>query len=188
MILIAGPLRSRVLAVSDCFATPSAPDHSTLALRKPAEVEAGDVTLKVALTLAPGRAVNALALGRLAARRKAWPEALGWFVRAKTLEPHYWEASLWIARCQAALGERKKAIFTLRQIPLERAEVRARIDARRSIDRYDPSGYERMILSYDARVVERELLVGDVVGLRRLGEYSRPWGAIRWRTASGRGW
>src|SRR5678815_2637724 len=41
------------LAVSD-FAPTYAPDLSALRVRKPAEVEEGDVTLKVELTLAPG--------------------------------------------------------------------------------------------------------------------------------------
>ena len=54
LILIGRTFRTLWVVVSDCVLPVAGSVHSALPVRKPAPVAAGEVTLKVALTLAPG--------------------------------------------------------------------------------------------------------------------------------------
>src|ERR1019366_1128856 len=54
LILIGRTLRSLAVVVSDCVRRVAGSVHSALPVRKPAADVGGEVTLKVALTLAPG--------------------------------------------------------------------------------------------------------------------------------------
>ena len=54
LILIGRTFRTLWVVVSDCVLRVAGSVHSALPVRKPAPVAAGEVTLKVALTLAPG--------------------------------------------------------------------------------------------------------------------------------------
>jgi len=45
-----------------------------------------------ALILAPNRALNAMAVGRLYLKREKWAEAIPWFEEARRIEPRYWQS------------------------------------------------------------------------------------------------
>ena len=115
---------------------------------------------KRALREAPSRAVDALAIGRLFLITGKPPEALEWIRKARRIEPHYWVCDLWEARSLAALGKPCLAFQTLEHL----RDRRSAYLTERESDEADlpsppePSDYSRLILGYDDRVVERELL------------------------------
>jgi O-antigen ligase len=114
----------------------------------------------LALRCAPGRATNALAIGRILFRLRDPQEAVSWFQRARYIEPHFWECDLWLARCRYQLGNQRAAIWILRNLEQRRKkylEERARI-VNDLPSGNDPSDYEHAILAYDSHVVERQLL------------------------------
>src|ERR1017187_6747696 len=65
LILTGRTFRTRWLVVSDCVLRVAASVHSALPARKPAPEVAGEVILKVALTLAPGPTGLAMVFGSL---------------------------------------------------------------------------------------------------------------------------
>ncbi|MFA5974746.1 MAG: O-antigen ligase family protein [Elusimicrobiota bacterium] len=103
-----------------------------------------------ALQLAPGRATNALALGRIHFRMGDPSAALSWFERARQFEPRYWETDLWMARCYRALGQKRHAIKLLENL-------QARYNREGFSPSADFSDYDRAILSYDPSVVAKQL-------------------------------
>lgn len=114
---------------------------------------------EAAYTLAPSRAIDALAIGRILFIHGNVAEALAWFENARHGEPHYWECDLWIARCYLRLGDKDKARWTLSNLPLARQRY---LDARRKMladlpSSDEPTGYSQTILAYNADVVTREL-------------------------------
>jgi cytochrome c-type biogenesis protein CcmH/NrfG len=106
---------------------------------------------------APSRAINALAIGRIYFRLGNLDEALSWFEKARTVEPHYWEAYLWIARCRYEKKEPRRAVWFLNYLSLQHVKFQTYKSERLSGTVYRPSGYERMIIAYDPKVVAREL-------------------------------
>jgi O-antigen ligase len=112
-----------------------------------------------AYRLAPHRAINALAMGRIFYIHGNVGEALSWFENVRHIEPHYWECDLWIARCLFRLGKTKDAIWTLNYLPFRRnkylAQRQTMLADLPSTD--DPSGYSSIILAYDDHVIAREL-------------------------------
>jgi O-antigen ligase len=137
--------------------------HEALAFALEKSPHAQDQDLAIhhylqALEKAPQRAHLAYALGRLAYQRKDLRGALSWFERAIRVEPHYWEAHLGVARCQFRLGQRQKAIHTLRLIPVRHAAFTVKQnEVLKGVSFYHPSGYEKIILSYDPKVIQDEL-------------------------------
>jgi O-antigen ligase len=107
---------------------------------------------ETARRLAPGRATNPLAIGKLWIRLGKPENALAAFQQATYWEPHYWEAHLWTSRALAALGHRDEALRILREIPEARRELIGSYRATRPL-----SGYERQILGYDADVIANEV-------------------------------
>jgi tetratricopeptide (TPR) repeat protein len=107
-----------------------------------------------AIELAPHRASNVQALGRLCYREKDIATALAWFKEARHLEPHYWESDLWIARSWMALGEKHQAIQVLRQLPARR---NAFLRDHPELAIHASSPYEQMILAYDPLIVQQDL-------------------------------
>ncbi|OGR90243.1 MAG: hypothetical protein A2992_07990 [Elusimicrobia bacterium RIFCSPLOWO2_01_FULL_59_12] len=109
---------------------------------------------QTALLLAPNRAINALAVGRLLYRERDPVVALPWFKKALRTEPNYWECDLWIARCLFEGGQKRQGLRVLRQLPIRRERfLREQAAAVRSRN----SPYERIILSYNPAVVQAEL-------------------------------
>lgn len=106
-----------------------------------------------ASVLAPGRATNALAVGRLLYREGDALAALPWFEKAKALEPGYWEADLWRARCYYQTNRKAEAVALLEQLPTARDTYwRDHAILEREI-----TPYEQIILGYSPEVVAKEL-------------------------------
>lgn len=108
---------------------------------------------QAALTLAPYRAINMLALGRLLYRRGDAKGAQTWFDRALALEPGYWEAYLWKARSLFQQKRRSDAITLLNSLAAQR-------DTYMQTHPIGPRAlapYERVILNFDADVVRTEM-------------------------------
>jgi O-antigen ligase len=104
--------------------------------------------------LAPGRAVDALALGRIAYLRHDWTQALEWFRAAWDIEPYYWEAMLWVARTMKEMGKRDEAETLLKEISNRRDLILKNDPAAFQIAN---SPYEQRILGYDENVIRQEL-------------------------------
>jgi tetratricopeptide (TPR) repeat protein len=104
-----------------------------------------------ALILCPTRATDDLAVGRILFREGDPQVALEWFEKARRLEPYYWEADLWVARCYRAMKQPQKASFILKDL-LER---HARLTP--SPSPQQTSSYEDAILGFDETVVNRAL-------------------------------
>jgi len=113
------------------------------------------------LDLAPGRALDALAVGRVLFTGAEPVKACEWFKNALRIEPHYWECDLWIARCLVRMGKRRQAISILRHLQSRKALYEAwRMKAYEDLPRPNiPSGYDQAILAYDDTVVTRELVL-----------------------------
>jgi O-antigen ligase len=107
----------------------------------------------LALLLAPTRATDALAIGRLLFKEGGAALALPWFERALALEPHYWEADLWAARCLYARGAPEEAIRRLQRLEARHHAFHDRFSGTASIT----SGYAERILAYDDAVVQKDL-------------------------------
>lgn len=108
---------------------------------------------KKTLQNAPFRAITVLAMGRIFYREGEWAEALACFEKACQIEPNYWESYLWQARCYYELGDKKRAIWLLHYLPIRRSQFLARYPSG-----YEPhSGYERIILSYNSSIIQRDL-------------------------------
>jgi tetratricopeptide (TPR) repeat protein len=112
-----------------------------------------------ALQSAPHRPQNALAIGRILFLAHQPGKALGWFQKALWIEPHYWECDLWIARCLAQLNRPREARRVLRNVRVRR---RTYLHWRRLVGTdlgpaNEHSGYERSILAYDDRTIDRAL-------------------------------
>jgi tetratricopeptide (TPR) repeat protein len=104
-----------------------------------------------AIILSPRRATIPLAVGRLLFREGDPARALDWFRTAKHIEPCYWEADLWTARCIFMLGREKAAGNILAHLEREHALFVEHWP------HYQPnSGYERQILAYDQHVIDRD--------------------------------
>jgi hypothetical protein len=100
-----------------------------------------------AIHLAPARAINDLAVARLLWRSGETLRAREWAGKALELEPNYWEAYLWKARCLGTLGHSAEAILTLKNL-------RQRHNAFQAFTPFVPSSpYEDAILRYDDNVV-----------------------------------
>jgi tetratricopeptide (TPR) repeat protein len=112
-----------------------------------------------ALEYAPKRPQNALDIGRILFLSRHPAEALSWFKRALAMEPYYWEADLWIARCLAMEGRRDQAVKILRNLQRRRQDYLDRYN--RIADEFgvplQPAGYGQSILSYDDNVVRQEI-------------------------------
>jgi hypothetical protein len=106
------------------------------------------------LSLAPSRATDALALGRLLFRERHFPAALLWFQAARTIEPNYWESDLWIARTLSLMNRPQEAISMLKQLA---ARHQSFIRENPRWDDFPHSVYEQQILRYDDRVVQSQL-------------------------------
>jgi len=95
------------------------------------------------ISLAPYRAINYLAIGRILYRKANIQEARKWFEDTRRIEPHYWETDLWLARCFQMQGDSTRALFTLDYL----------------LQRYRPykpeSNYDAMILAFDRGTVLR---------------------------------
>ena len=135
------------------------------ASRQPEALRQAVVQYTAALSLAPHRAVDALALGRLSLLGGEPQKALSYFEAARRMEPRYWECDLWAARCLALLGRWETAVAALDHLRKRRADYfawRQRVAADLpSSD--DSSDYDRVILRYDDAVVmaERAAILGS---------------------------
>lgn len=118
----------------------------------PESLQEAALHYEMAIRLAPSRAINYVALGRILYRFHLIPNAQSRFEEARRIEPHYWEADLWIARCKAAQGQVRAALFQLRHLEKRRQAVLRRFRSY-AVPR---SAYEEQILGYDSVVVEQE--------------------------------
>jgi len=150
-----------VHAVTLCPAQPYFHESLAFALEHsphPNDLRQAAEQYQIAFQLAPKRANNALAIGRLFYRQGNYTGSLVWFDQARQLEPNYWEAYLWIARSLSKTGHKAQAVRLLRALPLQRARF---LDYQKGFLKrlrfYRPSGYEELILRYDSRVIEQEL-------------------------------
>jgi tetratricopeptide (TPR) repeat protein len=115
--------------------------------------------LKV-LQLSPSRAYDALAVGRILYILGEPSQACAWFKNALRIEPHYWECDLWIARCLHRLGKPGRAVAVSEQLKKRREFYlmwRKRVYDDLPVPNEPPSPYEKVLLSYDDAVVDREL-------------------------------
>jgi tetratricopeptide (TPR) repeat protein len=114
---------------------------------------------QTALILAPFRAPNALAIGRIWVVLGQPHKALPWFQKALSIEPNYWECDLWIARCLALQGEKEKSLRILRNLR-KRHEMHL-VWLEKSLPDLGPQPfptlYQSTILAYDDRVVLDEM-------------------------------
>jgi len=102
---------------------------------------------------APARATAMLGIGRVLVRQNNPAAAIIWFERARQIEPFYWEADLWIARCLYMMGDKKRAASIIVQLPKRREQFLSEFG-----DRAQPnSSYAQAILGYDDRVVKAQL-------------------------------
>jgi O-antigen ligase len=106
-----------------------------------------------ALDLAPHRAVDALAIGRILFKRNQAAQAREWFKYARRLEPHYWESELWVARCSYQMGDKQSAARMVRNL-IRRHNAFLKRQKEWVINN---TLYENVILSYDRAVVEKDL-------------------------------
>jgi hypothetical protein len=127
--------------------------------RQPNAMDRSLMEYALALQEAPGRATNALAIGRLLLLRGDPQRAQDWFEKARRIEPHYWECDLWIARCLVRLQKRREAILTLVHLK-KRRDIYLKWREQVLLDlpaHYEVSDYEKTILAYDENVRTREL-------------------------------
>lgn len=115
---------------------------------------------KTALQLAPGRAINALAIGRILFINNNPTAALEWFKQARLIEHHYWECDLWIARCLYQSGKTQQARWALDNLVQRRDDYLAWRTAmfRQLPSENLPSGYSDTLLQYDPEVIRQERL------------------------------
>ncbi len=106
-----------------------------------------------AIQLSPSRAVDYLAVGRLLFRSTKPSLALPWFERARKIEPNYWQADLWIARCYVQMGQKEKALFILENLPIRRRAVLQRFTG----PYVTLTDYEKEILGYSSQVLGQEI-------------------------------
>lgn len=141
-------------AVSQSFYNPYY--HEALAKTYESSTQINSLVLALkeyqyARVLAPSRAINSLAIGKIILRLGDSKKAFVWFQEARRIEPFYWEADLWIARCFFLKGNRSSAIYQLLDL-----SARHRVFVSRQ-DRAFASPYESAILSYDESTVQKDL-------------------------------
>ncbi len=129
------------------------------ATHEPARLPLALEHYRTAVHLAPNRAMNVLAVGRVLFLQNHIPEAMEAFRAARRIEPRYWEADLWIARCYAREGRRENAIQALRLLASRRQAI---LNYHEKVKLAIPihlgtSPYEDVILGYDSEVVRKEL-------------------------------
>ena len=114
-----------------------------------------------ALDCSPSRAIDALAIGRNLYKMGEYSLAIEWFQKARQIEPQYWESDLWIARCLFQLHYQRRAFWVLRYLKDRRERY---LNFRASIildisSQNLPADYDKVVLAYDPRVVEREITI-----------------------------
>jgi len=90
-------------------------------------------------------------MGRLLWRDNDFKTALAWIDKARALEPNYWEADFWKARCLKSLGRTEESFFVLRHLRQRHEEFLAGPHAPVQ------SPYEAAILGYSEEAVQKLL-------------------------------
>jgi O-antigen ligase len=117
------------------------------------------------LELAPNRAPDALAIGRILYILNEPQNAMVWFKRALSMEPHYWECNLWIARCLYRAGKTERANEMLKDLRIKHDAYgiwRKRMEDQEDLPTPNlHSGYEQKILSFNGDVLKSGLLTNQ---------------------------
>src|SRR5262249_28612042 len=122
--------------------------------RAPGHRQDALIAYLAAIQLSPTRAVNYVAVARLLWQGGEPAAGLESAEKALVLEPLYWEAMLWKARCLNALGRTAEATHALNTL------LRKHREFEQTPHMAPQSPYEAAILGYSEAVVQKEFARG----------------------------